>query len=63
MIEFRVLVVDDNPRIHEDFTKIFEPRRNVSLDALAADLFDEEPTRTEDVYFTLHHAMQGAEAV
>jgi signal transduction histidine kinase len=63
MIETRILIVDDNPRIHEDFAKIFEPRRNAALDDLAADLFDEEPTKTEAAYFTLHHALQGAEAV
>ena len=63
MITYRVLIVDDNPRIHEDFSKIFEPRRNSDLDLLAASLFDEERSARPDCRFELHHAHQGAEAV
>ncbi len=39
----RILVIDDNSAIHEDFRQILDrPRGSDSLDALEADLFGEE---------------------
>ena len=38
----RILIVDDNPAIHEDFRKILAPpKSNDELDALESSLFGE----------------------
>lgn len=64
----RILIVDDNAAIHEDFRKILNPKTLVSsaaVDALAQSLFDEEGTKLDvaDLNFELHHATQGQEAL
>ncbi len=68
--EVRILIVDDNPTIHQDFDKIFarlSPGAE-ELEALLADVFAEEPSgaesgRVEIPNFKLDHAYQGEEAV
>ena len=43
---YRVLIVDDNEGIHDDFRTLLQPRRaNDELDALAAEIFGDEPAQ------------------
>jgi DNA-binding LytR/AlgR family response regulator len=60
----RILVVDDNEAIHEDFNKILapEPTTTGEVDALAASLFGESRPTGPDIDFQLTHALQGQEA-
>jgi diguanylate cyclase (GGDEF)-like protein/PAS domain S-box-containing protein len=65
----RILIVDDNPAIHEDFRKILGApavsAAEASLDDLEAELFDDAPAAPKpaaDAY-TIHHAHQGQEAL
>lgn len=56
----RILVIDDNLKIHEDFRKILAPAAVFGeLDQLGASLFDEEPQANHDVVFELRFADQG----
>lgn len=61
---YRILVVDDNPSIHDDFRRIFADSRPAhdDLDDLAASVFGlaGEPVRPS---FALDHALQGQAAV
>jgi DNA-binding LytR/AlgR family response regulator len=61
----RLIVIDDNDGIHEDFRKILSPReRAVALDRAAGALFDDPPAaapRTAPRAYQLTHAHQGQE--
>jgi PAS domain S-box-containing protein len=59
-----ILVVDDNPSIHEDFRKIFYgiAPSDAALDAAAADLFGKEPDKTPAKY-KVDFAFQGQEGL
>jgi CheY-like chemotaxis protein len=59
----RILVVDDNRDIHEDFRKLLgeRPASAEALDAMAAELFDLPDARPELPKFELSFASQGAE--
>lgn len=60
----RILVIDDNPSIHEDFRKIFGTGAgNELLDAAAAALFGDAPAATEQPRFTVDSAFQGQEGL
>jgi len=62
----RILVVDDNEAIHEDFNKILKPKEHAGaaqLDQLAASLFGEESPTAPHTNFEPTHAMQGQEAL
>lgn len=64
----RILVVDDNPSIHEDFRKILCPTRGragESLASLSADLFDEDVPQQgrSSAVFGVDSAFQGQEAL
>jgi two-component system, NtrC family, sensor kinase len=61
----RILIVDDNHAIHDDFRKIFAPPRSTSeLDELEAALLDEPaPTAPAEPPFELAAAYQGREAL
>jgi two-component system, sensor histidine kinase and response regulator len=66
-INRRILVVDDNPAIHDDFRKIFAPANPSSskLDELESSLFD-TPMPTEEQQspdFELDSAFQGQEGL
>lgn len=65
MDTFRILIVDDNHSIHEDFRKVLaRPRAATALDALARDVFgDESPEVEPAATFALDFASQGADAV
>lgn len=60
----RILVVDDNPSIHDDFRKIFAPDEegSDSFDELDAAMFDSAPARIA-LYCTIDTASQGEEAL
>jgi signal transduction histidine kinase len=59
----RILVVDDNRAIHDDFRKVLAPRPAANdLDAMEADLFG-EAVRSDPVVYELDDAYQGAEGL
>ncbi|WP_224242259.1 hybrid sensor histidine kinase/response regulator [Hyalangium gracile] len=60
----RILVVDDNRTIHQDFRKILSPPvANDSLDAMEADLFGHAEAATQLPGFEVDSAFQGEEAL
>jgi signal transduction histidine kinase len=60
----RILVVDDNRTIHQDFRKILSPPvANDSLDAMEADLFGHAEAMTQLPGFEVDSAFQGEEAL
>ena len=62
----RILVVDDNEAIHEDFKKILAAPASAAaseVDQLASALFGEEKPAEAQIEFYLTHAMQGQEAL
>jgi signal transduction histidine kinase len=60
----RILVVDDNRSIHEDFRKILQPDSEAqSLDEARASLFGSEPLLKALVQFDLDYADQGQSAL
>jgi len=71
-LESRILVVDDNPAIHEDFDKILAPKHSpgaASLSAAETLLFGSPASgafpapKVSESVFTLSHAMQGQEGL
>jgi two-component system, cell cycle sensor histidine kinase and response regulator CckA len=60
-----LLVVDDNPAIHEDFKKILQPARpsNGSLAAAKKSLFGRDDGRAICAEFRVDSALQGQEAL
>jgi two-component system, sensor histidine kinase and response regulator len=61
----RILLIDDNPAIHDDFRKIFCPPqgRNEDLDAMSQALFGESASESKEYCFTLDSACQGEEGL
>ena len=63
----RILVVDDEPAMHDSYRRSFAPQRSeegVALDAMAAALFDDVDETVDDTPdFQLTHEMQGLDAV
>jgi PAS domain S-box-containing protein len=61
----RILIVDDNPAIHDDFRKILCPGRQGRADIqnLKAALFDKAPRPPTTIEFELFSAFQGQEAL
>jgi CheY-like chemotaxis protein len=62
----RILVVDDNEAIHEDFNKILTTTAGAAdgkLDDMAASLFGEETPTGLHAVFELTHALQGQEGL
>jgi signal transduction histidine kinase len=58
----RIIVIDDNVSIHEDFRKILTPPKDEnSLDQARAALFGETPTLPPQVRYELEFADQGRE--
>jgi len=58
----RLLMIDDNPRIHEDYRKILAGREQVSVSSAEAALFGEQ-TQQEGPTFDMDSAMQGRDGV
>ncbi|MGC3979930.1 MAG: response regulator [Steroidobacteraceae bacterium] len=60
----RILIVDDNTAIHEDFRKILMPDSNDSaFDEIAAELFDESFNPLPPTAYRLDFASQGEMAL
>lgn len=61
----RILIIDDNPSIHDDFRKILEGRSpcQASLDAKEALLFGAAPQATQAEHFEIDSAYQGEEGL
>src|SRR5688572_7568509 len=61
----RILIVDDNPAIHEDFKKIFSATKNNegNFEAVDAALFGEDAVVTTEHEFSLDSAFQGQEGL
>ncbi len=59
----RILVVDDNRVIHQDFRKILAPSGSEALDAMEANLFGKQQTDAEFPGFDMDSAYQGEEAL
>src|SRR3569833_3996202 len=63
----RILIVDDEPGMHDSYRRCFAPTRtnkNAALDAMAAELFDDAPTPGEEpIDYALTHALQGLDGV
>ena len=59
----RILIIDDNPSIHDDIRKILtsDATRNPKLDEAKSALFGEAAAATEAVHFVIHSAYQGEE--
>lgn len=60
---YRILVIDDNPQIHEDFRKIFAPKISTKLDKEEQILFGNKSEQTKLDHFQLDFAFQGEEAL
>jgi len=66
MTKFRILVIDDNRSIHEDFLKILGPSTSMQkeeLDDFATSLLGVEPDPTRDTAFEIDSAFQGQEGL
>ena len=60
----RILVIDDNPAIHQDFRKILAPPEGLDeLEAMESVLFGSVPTRAVASSFELDSAMGGEDGV
>ena len=59
---YRLLIVDDNRAIHEDFRKILSStNESAELDNMEAELFGEEVSKTVNDIFEIDSALQGQE--
>ena len=66
MTSFRILVIDDNPSIHNDFRKILGAAvsaQKEELDDFAATLLGVAPDPTRDIVFQIDSAFQGEEGL
>lgn len=61
----RILIVDDNPAIHEDFRKILRPSRKSAAELAVSEnmLFGDSDAREPGVSFDLDFAAQGDEGI
>jgi two-component system, sensor histidine kinase and response regulator len=60
----RILVIDDNPSIHEDFRKILvREQAATELDAMALELFGGSTAEPESESYNLDFAIQGADGL
>lgn len=61
---YRLLIIDDNPAIHEDIRKVLAvPDDEADLDALAAELFGDSRQNGDRVIFSIDSAYQGQEGL
>jgi diguanylate cyclase (GGDEF)-like protein len=64
LANWRILVIDDNPSIHQDFDKILTPSEGVAgLSEMEAALFGVVEARVKRTSFEPTHATQGQQAV
>jgi CheY-like chemotaxis protein len=62
-INRRVLIIDDNAAIHDDFRKILSPRTAAALDATEAAVFGPAPDAVQQTRFEVDSAYQGPEGL
>src|SRR5689334_20385330 len=62
---FRIVIVDDNPAIHSDISKVLAAVKNerASLNDLEAKIFDEQKEEVEVPLFEISTATQGQEGI
>lgn len=60
---YRVLVIDDNPKIHDDIRKILTPTRSIPAPILDGVLGDPAPVKLPQVQFQIDSAFQGEDGV
>jgi diguanylate cyclase len=63
LLTHRLLMIDDNPAIHEDYRKILTGRDQTQISAAEAALFGESPSAPSRPTFDVDTAMQGREGV
>lgn len=63
LLTHRILVIDDNPAIHEDYRKILAASAAAPMSAAEAALLGEEPQDVERPSFDVDSAMQGRDGV
>lgn len=64
---YKILVVDDNPDIHEDFKKILMPSQfskvKEDFQKIKSELFEEASLPKDALSYEIHSAYQGKEAI
>ncbi len=60
---FKIIVIDDNPAIHQDFIKILKTDASSDLDKLSIEMFGENNKKEELPCFEIDSAHQGEEGV
>jgi len=60
--DHRILVIDDNPSIHEDFRKVLSPKRDSALEEAEASIFG-AVAGEQTVGFVVDSALQGREGL
>lgn len=60
---FRIIIIDDNPAIHQDFIKILKTDTRSELDSLATELFGNRKENNSLPNFVIDVASQGQEGV
>jgi diguanylate cyclase (GGDEF)-like protein len=63
LLTHRILVIDDNPAIHQDYRKILVAEGRAPTSEAEAGLFGEQPPDTARPRFDLDSAMQGRDGV
>jgi diguanylate cyclase (GGDEF)-like protein len=63
LLTHRILVIDDNPSIHDDYRKILAGQEAGQISAAEAALFGEQQAAVERPSFDVDSAMQGREGV
>jgi diguanylate cyclase (GGDEF)-like protein len=63
LLTHRLLMIDDNPAIHEDYRKILTGRDDTRISAAEAALFGEPQSSVSRPIFDVDSAMQGREGV
>jgi diguanylate cyclase len=63
LLTHRLLMIDDNPAIHEDYRKILTGRDDTQMSAAEAALFGEPQSAVSRPTFDVDSAMQGREGV
>jgi diguanylate cyclase len=63
LLRHRVLMIDDNPAIHEDYRKILTRHDDGEMSAAEAGLFGEQQPAVQRPTFDVESAMQGQEGV
>lgn len=59
---YRILIVDDNPSIHDDYKKILIPKQGADFEKMEAELFGNSKTESL-INYAIDSAYQGQEAL